>query len=148
MMLSNACKYAIRAVIYLAVNTKNNEKIGIKKIASEMSLPTPFLGKILQSLAKKGILNSTKGPNGGFALGSNFELVTFYDIINIVDGNDNFGHCFMGLEMCQGHPEKQKYCPLHEKSEPLKDEIIKLFQSNTIIEVAEQIRAVKGNFQI
>ena len=66
-MLSNSCKYGIRAVVYLASrHTKSN--IGIKEISGDLGLPSPFLAKILQQLAKHKILNSVKGPNGGFTL--------------------------------------------------------------------------------
>ena len=51
-MLSNTCKYGIRAVLYLAMNTKKEKKIGIKQISQDLNIPTPFLGKILQSLVK------------------------------------------------------------------------------------------------
>jgi len=67
-MLSNTCKYGIRAVIYLALHNAEEKKIGIKEISSELNIPTPFLGKILQMLAKNKMLISTKGPNGGFGL--------------------------------------------------------------------------------
>lgn len=56
-MLSNTCKYAIRALIYLGRYSKNGEKIGIKKIAGDLGMPTPFLGKILQNLVKHKILS-------------------------------------------------------------------------------------------
>nr|HPR60051.1 Rrf2 family transcriptional regulator [Prolixibacteraceae bacterium] len=68
-MLSNTCKYAIRALIYLANYSKENKKIGIKKISEDLGIPSPFLGKILQSMAREKMLASTKGPNGGFSLG-------------------------------------------------------------------------------
>ena len=54
-MLSNSCRYGIRAVIYLASQPLSNVKTGIKKISNDLNLPTPFLAKILQML---------KLPNG------------------------------------------------------------------------------------
>ena len=62
-MLSNTSKYAIRAVIYLALFAGKEKKIGIKQISTDLSIPTPFLGKILQTLAKHKLLSSTKGPH-------------------------------------------------------------------------------------
>ena len=67
-MLSNTSKYAIRAVIYLALFSTKEKKVGIKQVSSELDIPSPFLGKILQLLARHHILGSTKGPNGGFYL--------------------------------------------------------------------------------
>ena len=55
-------------------------------IAKDLDIPTPFLGKILQNLAKHKILSSTKGPHGGFTLRMKADktadaLRNFYDII-------------------------------------------------------------------
>jgi Rrf2 family protein len=84
-MLSNTCKYAIRSVIYLSINAKENQKIGIKKISEELDIPTPFLGKILQSLARQKLLTSTKGPHGGFGMGKDPSEITLMNIVEIVD---------------------------------------------------------------
>ena len=59
-MLSNTCKYGIRAVIYIALSNTDKRRIGIKEISKELDIPTPFLGKILQTLVKDKLLVSTK----------------------------------------------------------------------------------------
>ena len=53
-MLSNTSKYGIKAVLYLAreTQTETDKWIGIKKISSDLKIPMPFLGKILQMLAR------------------------------------------------------------------------------------------------
>ena len=91
-MLSNTCKYAIRALIYLANYSQDNRKIGIKKISEDLKIPSPFLGKILQSMAREKILASTKGPNGGFALGRDAKDISLYDIVVHVDGEKYFNN--------------------------------------------------------
>ena len=63
-MLSNACKYAIRSVLYLAIKTDESNKVGVKKIADDLESPQPFLAKLLQQLNKGNLVSSTKGPNG------------------------------------------------------------------------------------
>src|SRR5690606_11344144 len=65
-MFSKACEYGIRAVIIIESYSKNNKKIGIKEICNGINAPEPFTAKILQNLRKLDIINSTKGPNGGF----------------------------------------------------------------------------------
>ena len=67
-MISNTSKYAIRALIYLELYSSKEQKKGIKVIAGELDIPSPFLGKILQMLVKQQLLGSTKGPHGGFFL--------------------------------------------------------------------------------
>ena len=64
-MLSNSSKYAINAILYLAIHTSINNKIGVKEIAEALNIPSPFLAKILQILAKKNAISSSKGPGGG-----------------------------------------------------------------------------------
>ena len=55
MILSNTSKYGVRAVIYLALYEEEKKKTGIKKIAEDLNIPTPFLGKILQNLVRHKI---------------------------------------------------------------------------------------------
>jgi len=131
-MLSNTCKYAIRAVIYLAVNEKKDEKIGIKVISKELDLPTPFLGKILQNLTKNKLLNSTKGPHGGFSLAKKAEKISLLDIVKIVDGLDFFHECLIGVKVCEDDPKKMDLCPFHENLDTLRDEMYVQFKKLTI----------------
>jgi len=131
-MLSNTCKYAIRAVIYLAVNEKKDDKIGIKVIAKELDLPTPFLGKILQNLTKNKLLASTKGPHGGFSLAKSANKISLLDIVKIVDGLDFFNTCLIGIKVCEDDPKKMELCPFHEKLDTLRDEMYEQFKLLTI----------------
>ena len=99
-MLSNSCKYGIRAVIYIASRQKDNGKTGIKQISKDLDLPTPFLAKILQQLAKQKILISLKGPHGGFSLLKDPKKITFLDIVRIIDGDEIFTNCIMHNTTC------------------------------------------------
>ena len=55
---------------YLSCKSARNQPVKqeLKQISSDLDLPTPFLAKILQQLAKQKILSSSKGPHGGFSL--------------------------------------------------------------------------------
>ena len=131
-MLSNTCKYAIRAVIYLAIKEKKDKKIGIKVISKELDLPSPFLGKILQNLKKNKLLNSTKGPNGGFSLARNADEISLLDIVRIVDGLDFFHQCLIGVKICDDDPKKMELCPFHEKLDSLRDKMYEQFKKLSI----------------
>lgn len=65
-MLTNACKYAIRSILFLAMHTDETKRIGVKIIAEEVDIPQPFLSKLLQKLTGNGLVSSTKGPMVGF----------------------------------------------------------------------------------
>lgn len=140
-MLSNTCKYAIRAVIYLGIHGKEGSKIGIKQISKDLSIPTPFLGKILQNLARHKMLTSTKGPHGGFGIERNLETITLYDIIVIVDGDSLFETCLIGMKPCKKHlGDNINPCPVHEKFSALRGSMRDYFSTETIASIIGRMK--------
>ncbi len=134
-MLSNSCKYGIRAVVYLASrHTRNN--IGIREISKDLGLPSPFLAKILQQLAKQKILNSVKGPNGGFTLKKKPESITMLDIVKIIDGDNLFKNCLIHDGACNDVRKSRKACPVHDDYSVIRSNIDTLFRNKTIAELA------------
>jgi|AMQJ01.1.fsa_nt_gi Rrf2 family protein len=147
-MLSNTCKYGIRAVIYIALNDGEEKKIGLKEISKELDIPAPFLGKILQILAKNKLLNSTKGPNGGFSLRKPAEEISLLNIVEIIDGLDLFTNCLIGLRTCSSSKHDEVQCPVHSKYEPISKQIYNLFDSETIENLAQAIKASEGKISL
>lgn len=131
-MLSNTCKYAVRALIYLGKYSEEGTKIGIKKISSDLLIPTPFLGKILQNLVRQKILVSTKGPNGGFGLARKTDQISLYDIVRIVDGDDFFNNCLIGMQPCSTHENNEKPCPVHGRFGPIRAQLLLFYQETSI----------------
>ena len=144
-MLSNTCKYAIRAVLYLTLNWDGNKKIGIKKISNDLKIPTPFLGKILQVLAKNKILLSTKGPNGGFSLGKPSKDISLMKIVEIIDGDDNFNACIIGIHSCSS---EEKNCPIHDKYAPIREQAKQLFININFAELIENMKQNQNKIAI
>src|SRR5665811_1714417 len=101
---------ALRALIYLGKYSEGNSRIGIKKISEDLTLSSPFLGKILQNLVKQKLLVSTKGPNGGFGLGKKPSEITLWDIVTKVDGEEFFTNCLISLEPCVTHDSTKPFC--------------------------------------
>jgi len=140
-MLSNTSKYAIRAVIYLALYAGERKKIGIKQISKELDIPMPFLGKILQTLAKHKLLSSTKGPHGGFGLGKPSEEIRLIDIVDIIDGRDIFNKCLIRMDDCRKNPEEQ--CSLHDEYQKIRNDLLNLFENQKISALVEDINKGK-----
>ncbi len=138
-MLSNTCKYAVRSVIYLALNQENGKKIGIKQISKDLDIPTPFLGKILQTLAKQKMLLSNKGPHGGFALATPAHEITLLDIVKIIDGTDTFDNCMIGMKSCKTAHENNRPCPVHEQFYEVRKQMYQLFREETIGNIADRV---------
>jgi Rrf2 family transcriptional regulator, iron-sulfur cluster assembly transcription factor len=145
-MLSNTSRYAIRALIYLAVNGNDKNKIGIKKIADDLDIPSPFLGKILQALAKQKILLSTKGPNGGFGVSDRTLQASLMDIIKIIDGDDLFDQCLISNKLCGG--SETKPCSMHKHYETIREEIRYLFSQHTVADLAEEFKTSGGKIDL
>ena len=145
-MLSNSCRYGIRAVIYLAGRYPGKSNIGIKQISGDLGLPTPFLAKILQQLAKHRILSSTKGPNGGFSLLKKPESITLLEIVKIIDGDELFKNCLIHDGTCAEVRRSKKLCPVHDDYSAIRSELTKLFKNKTIAEILENVEKSENIF--
>lgn len=137
-MLSNSCRYGIRAVIYIASRQKDKGKTGLKSISEALELPTPYLAKILQELAKRKILNSAKGPHGGFSMLRDPKKVTLLDIIEIIDGDEFFRNCVIHNSTCAAVDAKKIPCPLHDDYGALRAGLVDLFKKKTIYDLAKK----------
>ncbi|MFH1570076.1 MAG: Rrf2 family transcriptional regulator, partial [Gemmatimonadota bacterium] len=126
MILSQAAKYAVRAALYLA-QCQEAPVLG-KEIAAHLHAPAHFLAKILQTLAKQGILHSYKGRGGGFSLARTPAEVTIVEVIQAIEG-PRFGEgCFLGLAKCsEGDP-----CALHHEWKRIKDDLLGVLGGNTL----------------
>ena len=143
-MLSNTSKYAIRAVIYLELYSSATNKKGIKEIAAELEIPSPFLGKILQLLVKHQLLASTKGPRGGFCLNRPAMDIPIMEIVEIIDGKDVFNDCAIRTSPC----DPNRPCSMHHKLAPSRGEIRRIFASETIADLVSEFREGKERIRI
>lgn len=137
-MLSNTSKYAIRAAIYIALHAEEDKKADIKTIAAALKIPSPFLAKILQVLAKQKVLFSTKGPNGGFSLGRDADEISIHEIITIIDGSDIFDKCLISMRSCN---EEGIPCPMHKKYEGIRKDLTRMFKEQTLGNLADDLKA-------
>jgi Rrf2 family iron-sulfur cluster assembly transcriptional regulator len=136
-MLSNTSKYAIRAVIYIAFYGTREHNIDIRTISNKLDIPSPFLAKILQVLARHEILSSTKGPNGGFGMKKDPFSVSLYDIVKIFDGDDLFKKCLISLRVCNADGIQ---CPMHAKYEEIRKQLIEMFKHQSIGKLANEMK--------
>ena len=139
-MLTNSSKYAIRAVLYLAVYTNENKKMGSKEVADTIKVPAPFLAKILQKLVKDDLISSVKGPRGGFYLTKENLEKSMLDIVASSEGIDLFKECFLGLERCgDDNP-----CAIHHMVAPFKKTMIEGMGDKNIAEFAKETKEGKS----
>jgi len=136
-MLSYTCKTAIKAVIYLASKFESGENAGIKEIAEYINASEHTVGKLLQTLVKRGIINSLKGPSGGFFISKEQRKQPIINIVEAIDGKQVFKECGLGLSKCSAsHP-----CPIHNEYKEARNLIENLFNTKKIADLCENVNS-------
>jgi Rrf2 family iron-sulfur cluster assembly transcriptional regulator len=132
MLYSRSAEYAIRASVRLA-QVPDGKYAMVKQIAAEEEIPAHFLAKILQQLARKGLLRSSKGPTGGFALRLPADEMRMLDIVEALDGLTEYEKCASGLAECSD----EMPCALHDAWKALRSRIMDYLGRNTIADLAK-----------
>ena len=100
MIFSKSFGYALRGILYVAMMSDEKRKIRIDEMANRLSVPRHFLGKIMNRVVKTGILNSIKGPNGGFSLNETTLKTPLLTLLESIDGLEQFDGCVLRLRKC------------------------------------------------
>ncbi|MCL4642141.1 MULTISPECIES: RrF2 family transcriptional regulator [Olivibacter] len=127
-IFSKTAEYAMRAVFYIAQRSHEGQRTGIKEIADAVNSPEAFLAKILQKLSKVGLIQSVKGPNGGFYIDTSGFSRPLADIVIAVEGDTIFKGCGMGLSYCS----EEYPCPLHGEFKKVRNQITLMLRNTTI----------------
>ena len=107
-MFSQTAEYALRAVACLA--RRPGEPMTTRQIADASRVPAGYLAKILQALARAGVVTGQRGLNGGFLLARRPEDLTMLDVVRVADGSRRITACPLGVP---GHAPA--LCPLHQR---------------------------------
>lgn len=104
-MLSQTTEHAIRAVLFLA-QQPGGESVPADRVARALGAPANYLGKTLNTLARRGLLASTRGPSGGFRLLREPGEIALADVAAAVsDLPRPSALCLLGNRPCHaGHP--------------------------------------------
>ena len=106
-MLSNSSKYALKAILYIAANATEENKITAKDIGDPINVPPSYVAKLLQELARQNIVSSVKGRHGGFYLNSANRDTSLLKIVQAIDGEDKLRSCmleFKGMRCLKSMP--------------------------------------------
>ena len=134
MIYSSACEYGIRAATYLAC--RYDEKlVKLRDISEAEEIPAPFLASILQRLVTSGLVRSTRGPSGGYALARPPREIFLYGIKEAIDGVAELEACAVGLEVCSD----EMPCPLHDTWKPIRERIQAYLRETTLEQMAQAL---------
>ena len=128
MFFSKSTEYAIRAMVYLSVHASSENKLGLRQIASDLDFPEHYLGKILQDLSKRNLIQSAKGPHGGFYMEEKDMDISLLSLIDALEGLQFFNTCGLGLHEC----DEERPCPIHNEYQIIKGNYYKLLAQKSI----------------
>jgi len=133
-MLAKTAEYGLRAVVWLAQNPSGMQSAD--QIAKGTKVPRRYLHKVLQDLAKAGLVRSQSGPRGGYTLATPASEITLLDTINATGGIDRIRKCPLGLA---GHSD---LCPLHQELDTAYAEMQAAFSRVTVADVVNRATSV------
>ncbi|MBK7106134.1 MAG: Rrf2 family transcriptional regulator [Ignavibacteriae bacterium] len=133
MIYTKTGEYAIRAILFLA-RQSSDMLVMSSDIAKKEDIPSHYLAKILQRMAKYGYVDSYKGRGGGFKITKLALDSSILEIVERIEGPVITLKCVTGLKECSDeHP-----CPLHDEWSKLRDNIHFLISSKSVREVAAE----------
>ncbi len=132
-MLSQTAEYALRAAIRLA-SGPGRDPVRVEDLAEELDLPRNYLSKILHTLARQGVLESLKGPGGGFRLAAPSTDLSLFDVVSLFDDLAPGRTCVLGLPRCSDADP----CPVHERWVPVSERIVRFFRETTLADAATE----------
>ena len=134
MMYSMTCAYAIRAMCRLTV-IRPDGYVRVQEICEGSDLPAYFVAKIFRDLVRAGLLTSAKGRGGGYALSRRPHEIRLYDIVEAVDGVQQFTRCVVGLAKC----DDSQPCPQHDEFKPVRKQILTYLTATTLDQMSEAL---------
>ena len=137
MNLSKTSQYAIRILSYMTVKKQSIYPASL--LISELQISDKYLKHLMTSMAKKGLIISTRGRQGGFMLKKRPDDIFLNEIIDAVDDQEKYNGCVLGFDNCSD----DNPCALHNEWLKVQKEIEFLFHKTTL----KQIVANKGVFR-
>lgn len=125
--ITSATDYAIRAMIHLACVPEGTQTLR-EHIASVEKIPSSFMAKILRSLVRAQLLQSSRGVNGGFSLARPTDEITLLQIVEAVEGPLQLTACSTEDDSCM----RTTVCPAASVWGDVQEQVESILQSATL----------------
>lgn len=130
-MLTRTAGYALHAALTIAERGADGRTVRANEVAQALSIPANYLAKILQTLARSGVLISVRGRNGGFRLAAAPSEIR---LLSVVDPFDDLGRARQCL-LRRGACTEVGGCPAHEEWRAASTPAFKFFESRTLADL-------------
>lgn len=137
-MISNRCKYALKALIYIARQDKEKSVLS-SEISKDENIPKKFLENILRDLKNAQFLTSKRGARGGYRLNKDPKDVTLIEIIRLMDGPIALLPCvsLMYHQPCDTCFEEES-CTIRDVFVEVRDATLKIYKKTTLASLARE----------
>ena len=127
--LSKKADYGLIALKHLAMHSE--ESISAREIAAEYRIPAELLAKVLQKLARKGLLVSQQGMNGGYVLARDPARISIVDVVEALEGPISITPCERGDDCRQ-----LQLCSVRDPLLKVKAKVVRVLGDMSIYELA------------
>src|ERR1022692_362883 len=135
-MFSKACEYGIKAAIFIALKSEEDSRVSLNEIGQGINSPIAFTAKILKKLTKANIVDSIKGPTGGYEIKkNNASQIWLSQIVNAIDGDSIYNGCGLGFQNCND----EKPCPVHHKFKIVRNKLKQLLENTSLLDLSKDI---------
>ena len=131
--LSKKADYALMAMKHLATHT-DVASASAREIAEQYDIPVELMAKVLQRLARRGLLTSHQGTRGGYRLAKAPSAMSVADIIQAIDGPLTVTACSTESENCGQYSK----CSVRDPLWKIKERILVALQTCSITELATE----------
>ncbi|WP_419770527.1 MAG: Rrf2 family transcriptional regulator [Candidatus Marinarcus sp.] len=133
MLLTKKSEYALLSLISIA---KSEESKNVDVLSRELNISKSFLAKIMQNLAKNGIVKSYKGVNGGFSLNKPYEEITIMEITTAAEEKiPSVFECSPSIDACPS--ERGNCCTIWPLLNNLQSKINLFLEDLTLKDISE-----------
>ena len=135
MQLTRAADYAVRVMIQLAI-LPSNARVSLPSLAQATGAPESFLSKVLQTLARAGLISSQRGQSGGFLITPRGRQASMLEVIEAIDGVICLNICLMHGRSCP----RKAHCPAHPVWERAQRAMLQVISKASIAALASTAR--------
>ena len=132
--LSKKADYALMAMKHLATRT-DVDSASAREIAEQYDIPVELKAKVLQRLARRGLLTSHQGTRGGYRLSKAPSAISVADIIQAIDGPLTVTACSTEAENCGQYSK----CSVRDPLWRIKDRILEALSTCSLAEITTQV---------
>jgi Rrf2 family protein len=133
-VLSRTAGYALHATVAIAERSIDGKQTRAAELAEELEIPANYLAKILQSLARAGILISVRGRSGGFRLARPPEAIRLMEVVSEFDALGRERQCLLGRGTCSDAGG----CPAHREWQEVSAPAFRFFETRTVADLVAE----------